>query len=81
MPWLNTFSLLHDLIGPVIFESKKFRFGVPVAISKKVNIWHEIEVDGAGLTTVDNFTGKTGLLEEPLNLVERVYLYIKGAMR
>ena len=37
--------------------------GTPVLISNKVNIWREIETDGAGLVEPDDLPGTTRLLE------------------
>ena len=37
--------------------------GRPVLISNKINIWREIEADGAGLIASDDLAGTTGLLE------------------
>ncbi len=41
---------------------------VPVLISDKVNIWREIQTDGAGLTAPDTQAGTTALLEAWLQL-------------
>jgi glycosyltransferase involved in cell wall biosynthesis len=37
--------------------------GLPVLISKEVNIWREIESDGSGLASADDQEGTTSLLE------------------
>jgi glycosyltransferase involved in cell wall biosynthesis len=37
--------------------------GVPVLISNEVNIWHEVESDGAGYVEGDDLAGTTRLLE------------------
>jgi glycosyltransferase involved in cell wall biosynthesis len=51
--------------------------GVPALISNKVNIWREIESDGAGLVSEDTLEGTYGLLQSYLELpVEK-----KQAMR
>jgi len=42
--------------------------GVPVLISNKVNIWREIESDGAGLVSEDNLEGTCGLLQTYLEM-------------
>jgi glycosyltransferase involved in cell wall biosynthesis len=42
--------------------------GTPVLISNKVNIWREIEQDGAGLVDEDDEPGTTRLLEKWLGL-------------
>ena len=41
---------------------------VPVLISNKVNIWREIEADGAGLVANDDMAGTTDLLRQWLDL-------------
>ena len=38
--------------------------GVPVLLSKEVNIWREIEADGAGFAAQDDIQGVTSLLEQ-----------------
>lgn len=42
--------------------------GTPVLISDKVNIWREIEADGAGLVAADTLDGTVSLLERWLDL-------------
>ena len=42
--------------------------GTPVLISDKVNIWREIDADGAGLVAPDTRDGTTGLLQRWLAL-------------
>ncbi len=42
-------------------------FGVPVLISDRVNIWHEIEADGAGYVEHDDLAGTTRLIERWLH--------------
>ena len=42
--------------------------GVPVLISDKVNLWREIEADGAGFVAPDTLAGTRGLLERWLAL-------------
>ncbi len=42
--------------------------GLPVLISDKVNIWREIQADGAGLVAADTVEGTRGLLQEWLAL-------------
>lgn len=44
--------------------------GVPVLISNKVNIWREIQADGAGLVAEDTLQGTTDLLNKWLLLPE-----------
>jgi glycosyltransferase involved in cell wall biosynthesis len=41
--------------------------GVPVLISKRVNIWREVEADQAGYVDEDNLAGTTRLLETWIN--------------
>jgi len=45
-------------------------FGLPVLISNRVNIWREIEADGAGLVENDDLRGTTRLLERWLNTTD-----------
>jgi glycosyltransferase involved in cell wall biosynthesis len=42
--------------------------GVPVLLSDRVNIWREIEADGAGLVSSDDLAGTTSLFERWLAL-------------
>jgi glycosyltransferase involved in cell wall biosynthesis len=42
--------------------------GLPVLISDKVNIWHEIEQDGAGFVGADTLAGTTDLLRRWVSL-------------
>ena len=51
--------------------------GTPVLISNKVNIWREIEQDGAGLVDEDDEPGTTRLLQKWLGLSDEE----KDAMR
>jgi glycosyltransferase involved in cell wall biosynthesis len=44
--------------------------GVPVLLSKEVNIWREIEADGAGFAAQDDIQGVTSLLEQWLGATE-----------
>jgi glycosyltransferase involved in cell wall biosynthesis len=46
--------------------------GLPVLISDKVNIWREIEADGAGLVAEDTLIGTVSLLETWLDLTPEV---------
>jgi glycosyltransferase involved in cell wall biosynthesis len=41
---------------------------VPVLISNKVNIWREVEADGAGLVEPDTVEGATALIKRFLDL-------------
>lgn len=51
--------------------------GVPVLVSDKVNVWREIESDGAGFVAPDTIAGTQGLLAAWRNLDERT----RDAMR
>jgi glycosyltransferase involved in cell wall biosynthesis len=42
--------------------------GLPTLISNKVNIWREIEADGAGIVSQDTFEGTHGLLQSYMDL-------------
>jgi glycosyltransferase involved in cell wall biosynthesis len=44
--------------------------GLPVLISKEVNIWREIESDGAGLVAPDDLEGTASLLERWLSMTD-----------
>jgi glycosyltransferase involved in cell wall biosynthesis len=44
--------------------------GVPVLLSKEVNIWREIEADGAGFAAQADIPGVTSLLEQWLSATE-----------
>jgi glycosyltransferase involved in cell wall biosynthesis len=44
--------------------------GVPVLLSREVNIWREIEADGAGLAAPADIPGVTSLLEQWLSATE-----------
>ena len=46
-------------------------FGVPVLISNRVNIWREIEADGAGYVENDDLAGTTRLIERWLATSEQ----------
>ena len=41
--------------------------GLPVLISNRVNIWHEVEIDRAGYVDTDDLGGITRLMERWLN--------------
>jgi glycosyltransferase involved in cell wall biosynthesis len=55
--------------------------GTPVLISDKVNIWREIEADGAGLVAQDTPAGTRGLLSRWLQLDEASRTGLRGAAR
>lgn len=65
----------QENFGFVVVEA--MACGVPVLISNKVNIWREIEADGAGMIADDTVAGTTDLLEKWFHMTERD----KGAMR
>jgi len=51
-----------------IVVSEALACGLPVLISNKVNIWREIEDDGAGLVAADTEEGTAGLLHHWMKL-------------
>jgi glycosyltransferase involved in cell wall biosynthesis len=55
--------------------------GVPVLISNQVNIWREVERDGAGVVAPDTLAGTERLLERWLGLVESERRAMRGAAR
>lgn len=56
----------QENFGIVVAEA--LSCSLPVLISNKVNIWHEIQNDGAGLVCNDDEDGITGLLYQWVNL-------------
>jgi glycosyltransferase involved in cell wall biosynthesis len=52
----------QENFGIVIAEA--LSCGVPVLISNKINIWREIERDGAGIIEEDNLEGTKNALEK-----------------
>lgn len=56
----------QENFGIVVAEA--LSCGLPVLISNKVNIWREIESDGAGLVDDDTVAGATRLLEKWLDM-------------
>jgi glycosyltransferase involved in cell wall biosynthesis len=59
----------QENFGVVVAEA--LACGVPALISNKVNIWHEVQDDGAGIVAEDNLTGTCHLLESWLNAREQ----------
>jgi glycosyltransferase involved in cell wall biosynthesis len=55
--------------------------GVPALISNRVNIWREIEADGAGLVSDDNLEGTCSLLQSYLDLPAEKKQAIRQAAR
>jgi glycosyltransferase involved in cell wall biosynthesis len=55
--------------------------GVPTLISNKVNIWREINADGAGLAAEDNLEGTCALLQSYLEMPEEQKLTMRQATR
>ena len=55
----------QENFGIVIAEA--LAVGTPVLISNKINIWREIERNGAGLVTNDSIEGARSILEKWLN--------------
>ncbi|HWI15874.1 MAG TPA: glycosyltransferase, partial [Burkholderiales bacterium] len=55
----------QENFGIVVAEA--LACGVPVLISNKVNIWREVEADGAGLVANDDASGATALLTQWLD--------------
>lgn len=56
----------QENFGMVVAEA--LACGVPVLISDKVNIWREVEADGAGMVAPDTLAGSVELLEKWLEL-------------
>jgi glycosyltransferase involved in cell wall biosynthesis len=55
--------------------------GLPTLISNQVNIWREIEADGAGLVRPDNLEGACSLLRSYLDLPAKKRLAMRRAAR
>jgi glycosyltransferase involved in cell wall biosynthesis len=55
--------------------------GLPVLISNKVNIWREIERDGAGITADDTLEGTCKLLQSYIDLTPSQKLAMRGSAR
>ncbi len=52
--------------------------GVPVLTTNKVNIWREIQIDGAGLVANDDVEGILSMLQTWLNITEREHECMKN---
>ena len=55
--------------------------GVPALISNKVNIWREIESDGAGIVAEDTLEGTCAMLQTYVGLPEEKRLVMRRAAR
>ena len=55
--------------------------GLPVLISNKVNIWREVEADGAGLVAPDDAAGTASLLQRWLGLTDGEREAMRGSAR
>jgi glycosyltransferase involved in cell wall biosynthesis len=55
--------------------------GAPTLISNKVNIWREIEADGAGMASDDTLRGTCELLESYLRFSEAGRLRMRESAR
>jgi len=56
----------QENFGIVVAEA--LACGVPVLISDKVNIWHEVREDGAGIVGPDNLAGACAMLTTWINM-------------
>jgi len=56
----------QENFGIVVAEA--LACGLPVLISDKVNIWREVQSDGAGLVASDSLTGASSLLNSWVKL-------------
>ena len=66
----------HENFGVVVAEA--LACGKPVLISNKVNIWREIEADGAGLVEDDTQSGADALLSRWLNMSSDAFASMKS---
>ena len=56
----------QENFGIVVAEA--LACGLPALISKRVNIWREVEAEGAGIVANDDLNGTIGMLEEWLSM-------------
>ncbi len=66
----------QENFGIVVAEA--LACGKPVLISNKVNIWREIEADGAGLVADDTQAGTENLLSRWLNMSAEAFALMKS---
>ena len=66
----------QENFGIVVAEA--LACGKPVLISNKVNIWREIEFDGAGLVAEDTLNGTLNNLERWLNMAPAEFEAMKS---
>jgi len=64
-----------------IVVSEALSAGLPTLISDQVNIWREIEADGAGLVAADNLEGACGLLRSYLEMPLEKKIAMRRAAR
>ena len=69
----------QENFGIVVAEA--LACGVPTLISNKVNIWREIEADGAGIVAEDDQAGTDALLERWLALPDEDKARMRAAAR
>ena len=65
----------QENFGIVVAEA--LSCGLPVLISDKVNIWREVQADGAGLVAPDNLAGASSLLESWMRLADSQRIYMR----
>jgi glycosyltransferase involved in cell wall biosynthesis len=69
----------QENFGIVVAEA--LSAGVPTLISNKVNIWREIETDGAGMVSEDTLEGTCALLQSYLEMPAEKKLAMRQAAR
>ncbi len=69
----------QENFGIVVAEA--LAVGVPALISDKVNIWREVEIDGAGIVAPDTLAGTCHLLRAYLHLSTGEKLQMREAAR